>query len=164
MDEVFARPFVSVIAIDSEGDQKKILLQRRTKSAAQNKYYGLWELPQGKIRAGETIFEAARREVKEESGLEVLDIDPFHRMTKSTDLEDIQSFVPLTCVSDKSNQCIGLPLIVVTKGVPQATQEASDHSWMSRDQISSLILGKKVFPLNVPMLEEFFRFTLSKSR
>ncbi|HZV21264.1 MAG TPA: NUDIX domain-containing protein [Hyphomicrobiales bacterium] len=45
----------------------EVLLVRRGKKGA---YQGLWSLPGGAIELGETAMEAARRELKEETGLE----------------------------------------------------------------------------------------------
>ena len=49
-----------------EARMEILLLQR---SADQRLYPGLWQLVSGKIRAGETASDAARREVAEETGL-----------------------------------------------------------------------------------------------
>ncbi len=45
-------------------DRRRLLLQRRTDN-------GLWGLPGGGMEPGETLEETARREVREECGLEV---------------------------------------------------------------------------------------------
>lgn len=52
---------VGVIVVDPLG---KILLERRSDN-------GLWGLPGGAIHAGESVREAALREVKEETGLNI---------------------------------------------------------------------------------------------
>lgn len=49
-----------------EKDGKYLLVQE-----AQEKCYGKWNLPAGHLDPNETIIEAAKREIKEESGLEV---------------------------------------------------------------------------------------------
>lgn len=46
-------------------DSKRLLVQERLK----HPYFGFWGYPGGKIRWGETILEAAARELKEETGL-----------------------------------------------------------------------------------------------
>ncbi|MEC4747616.1 NUDIX hydrolase [Methylomicrobium sp. Wu6] len=47
--------------------QNQVLLIKRDKPPAQ----GLWSVPGGKLEAGEALVECCRREVKEETGLEV---------------------------------------------------------------------------------------------
>lgn len=54
-------PAASTIVVNQEG---KILLQRRADN-------GFWSLPGGAMEIGETIGEAAIRETKEETGLDV---------------------------------------------------------------------------------------------
>jgi ADP-ribose pyrophosphatase YjhB (NUDIX family) len=61
-------PAVSV-AVTHEG---KVLLVRRGRPPAQ----GLYAFPGGKVEAGETLEEAAKRELKEETGLEVARVEP----------------------------------------------------------------------------------------
>ena len=46
--------------------EPQVLFQQRRK----NPYYGYWGFPTGKVRFGETIIEAAARELKEETSLE----------------------------------------------------------------------------------------------
>jgi 8-oxo-dGTP diphosphatase len=55
---------VAVVILD---EQKRILLVQE----AQPKAFGLWHLPAGKLEPGETYEAAAKREVYEETGLEV---------------------------------------------------------------------------------------------
>lgn len=157
MHEVLPYTVVSIIAIDHAGDPQSILLQRRTKATTKSHHYGLWELPQGKIRAGETIFESACRELKEESGLQALTLHGSHTETTYHDNDDLLAFSPLTCVFDLSNQCIGLAVIVSTTGIPHDTEEASQHQWMSHDEVTKIIAQDELFSLNIPMVENFFR-------
>jgi 8-oxo-dGTP diphosphatase len=59
------RPFVGVGAVVFRGDE--VLLVRRGKPPRE----GQWSIPGGIQLTGETVSEAARREVREETGLEV---------------------------------------------------------------------------------------------
>lgn len=63
--KVERQPKVAVCLMVSR-DDGKILVQQRLKQP----YYGYWGRPTGKIRYGETILEAAARELKEETDLE----------------------------------------------------------------------------------------------
>lgn len=54
-------------AVISDGD--RYLVCRRP---AHKRHGGCWEFPGGKLEPGETLLEAARRELKEELGVEVL--------------------------------------------------------------------------------------------
>lgn len=59
IDEI--RPGIAVIIIDEE---KGVLLQKRSD-------VGLWGIPSGHVEPGETVTEAAIREVKEETNLQI---------------------------------------------------------------------------------------------
>ncbi len=63
------QPLIGVGVIVWRGD--KVLLIRRGKPPRQ----GQWSLPGGLQKLGETVFEAARREVMEETGVEIRVLD-----------------------------------------------------------------------------------------
>jgi len=60
------RPGVGVSAILFD-EQERVLLIQRGQPPAQ----GFWHVPGGKLEAGESLTEGVRREVKEETGLDV---------------------------------------------------------------------------------------------
>ncbi|MEK7664842.1 MAG: NUDIX hydrolase [Patescibacteria group bacterium] len=57
---------VNVVILSSQG---KIFILKR--SSQEPSYPNLWDLPGGKVKNGETLQEATKRETKEESGLDV---------------------------------------------------------------------------------------------
>jgi hypothetical protein len=49
-----------------------------------------------------------------------------------------------------------MAVVVRTRGVPVDTPEASEHCWVDAESVAELIRQRKVFHLNVPMLEAYF--------
>ncbi|MCA1796516.1 MAG: NUDIX hydrolase [Geobacteraceae bacterium] len=155
-EEILARPVVSIIARDEAGTAELVLLQRRTKGNPNGRFYGLWELPQGKMRAGETLFECAARELYEEAELEALSLHPMHAGSGHAYAAQMESFRPLTCVLDSEFHCMCMAIVMFTRGVPVDTPEASEHRWVDAASVAQLIRQQEVFHLNVPMLEAYF--------
>ena len=60
------RPAIGVRAINFDQHERVLLIQRGKPPAA-----GYWHAPGGKLEAGESLVEGVRREVKEETGLDV---------------------------------------------------------------------------------------------
>jgi ADP-ribose pyrophosphatase len=56
---------VVVLAVDESGSTPRVLLERQYRHAAKDY---LWELPAGRIDAGEKALHAAQRELREETG------------------------------------------------------------------------------------------------
>ena len=71
--EKFTVPCVAAIIEKITNNEKYILIQTRQKEDGAETN-GMLELPDGKIREYENIFEALRREVKEETGLSITKI------------------------------------------------------------------------------------------
>ncbi|MEO9340559.1 NUDIX hydrolase [Mesorhizobium sp. SB112] len=72
MSERQILPAVSVAAI--RGD--RVLLVKRARAPSK----GLYAFPGGRVEEGETLEEAAKRELLEETGLEVTEIRPFREI------------------------------------------------------------------------------------
>ena len=70
MNEIFVKPAVGAIITKQTDNNEFILVQDRKKNSADGTD-GLLEIPAGKIRDYENIFDALRREVWEETGLKV---------------------------------------------------------------------------------------------
>ena len=68
-------PSVGVVVLRADG---RILLVRRANPPSQ----GLWSLPGGGVELGETVAEAARREVREECGVECEPLEVFHAVDR----------------------------------------------------------------------------------
>ncbi len=106
-------PACGVLAVSDRGE---ILLQRRRDT-------GQWALPMGKQEIGETVTECARRETKEETGVDVEIIgllgifsDPAHLAAYSDG--EIRQEYEVTLLA----RPVG--------GTPGANDEASDARWV----------------------------------
>lgn len=73
MNEIFAKPGVGAIIEKICNDKKYILIQDRIKEN-ESIEIGMIEIPAGKIREFENIFDTLRREVREETGLNITKI------------------------------------------------------------------------------------------
>ena len=74
MEEIFAKPCVGAIIERTVDGVPCILLQTRDKPGG-GVTNGKWELPAGKVREYESVYDALRREVWEETGLCLTEID-----------------------------------------------------------------------------------------
>jgi 8-oxo-dGTP diphosphatase len=76
----YPRPAVTVdcLVIRTTGNEKEILLIRR----GNDPFCGKWALPGGFIGMDETLVQAAQRELREETGLEVSGLEQFRTFDK----------------------------------------------------------------------------------
>lgn len=85
---------VTIAVAICEREGTILLIQRKDTNPLWDKQ---WEFPGGKIEAGESPEDAVKREVLEETGLEVLDASFFHLHQHDWDLEDHFLRVHLHC-------------------------------------------------------------------
>ena len=112
------------VALIIENDEGKFLAQRRLKQP----FYGFWGRPTGKIRWGETLLDAAARELMEETGL-TADLRPggfYHKMDYDLESGDF--------LEDKY-------FCLVYGDNPQGTliekDEGHENTWLSDEEIES---------------------------
>ena len=138
--ETFAIPSASALITKKENAQTYILLQERHKQGDQA---GLLEIPAGKIRAYENIFDALRREVKEETGLTISTIYNEEKCIPLTIGENILiSFEPFCSTQNLSG---AYPLIVhtflceATGELALQTNESRNIRWITTSELKSLL-------------------------
>jgi ADP-ribose pyrophosphatase YjhB (NUDIX family) len=103
-----------------DGDGRVLLILR-----ANDPGRGLWSVPAGRIEAGETSAEAAVREVREETGLEVVLGEVLWRGA-------VGEFV----VEDFA--------ATVSGGVLRAGDDAADARWFTADEVRGLPLSENL--------------------
>jgi 8-oxo-dGTP diphosphatase len=120
------RPAVSVdiaIFMPLEGKLHVLLIQR-----AQDPYRGLYALPGGFVEIEETLEDAATRELKEETGLEIPQVIQIH--TFSALDRDPRGRVISTC--------FGAILPDSSHLDPRAGSDAADFTWCSLEDLPTL--------------------------
>lgn len=108
-----------------------IFITKRDESQHQG---GLWEFPGGKIETGESVFEALKRELKEEVGIDIVSSQP---------LLDIEH--------DYGDKCVKLHIHIVDAFTGEASGlEGQASQWVKIDQ-----LQQWSFPAaNTPIIEK----------
>ena len=106
-------------AVVSDGEHR-IVVVRRGRPPSQ----GLWSIPGGRVELGETLEQAAQREVREETGLDVVISHVAGRV-------DIPHGPVVYDVTDFMATVVGHVSLVVG-------DDADDARWVTREELSGL--------------------------
>ena len=108
-----------VVSVFIKNKGKILLIKRKKKKT----FAGFWGLPNGKVRIGEKLEDAAKREVKEETNLEVKILEPYHLTQEFHD--------------DHHHIVIAFKGKII-RGKLKAGSDAEDVRWFSKSEISKL--------------------------
>lgn len=160
--EKFAKPAVGAIIEKEIDGEKFILLQERQKEDG-GKENGMLEIPAGKIREYENIFEALRREVKEETGLIITKINGEECSSQScVNGNKVISFQPY-CVTQNLSGAYSLILntfLCEADGVlAESTNETQNIHWEKADIILDMLKANpdSFFLMHVNALKKYFK-------
>jgi 8-oxo-dGTP pyrophosphatase MutT (NUDIX family) len=152
------RLVICILGVRGTPEGRRLLLQRRHKVNEDTPYDGYIELPQGKVDAGESLVDAARRELREESRLDLLSpVLGAESRFASPPTSDLRISHPLICVADRLQNHVGIGIVVSVSGTPSQTREADNQRWYSDLEVRRLLTSERIFPLNRPMLIEYLR-------
>lgn len=165
--ELFAKPGVGGIIEKNIDGIDYILVQDRCKNNA-GLEYGLLEIPAGKVREFENIFDCLRREILEETGLKVLSIEGEDEsiVIESTGYK-VLSYTPFNC----SQNIQGTYPIMVETFICTADGELLNNSnetknirWISLIELKELLeFNKSLFyPMHVTTLEKYLKFKYTR--
>lgn len=154
-------PVVSAIIERRRKGRIEILVQTRWKPRRDPVYSGLLEIPAGWIQQRESVYNALRREVFEETGLRVTKVFPKAPLHRRRSRSDVLSFVPLCCQQQLTD---GLPWISVVfvcrvkSATPRAQRtEVKNIQWLPVNKVRKQLQHspQKFFPLHVGALKHY---------
>lgn len=157
-------PIVSAIIEKEENNVRFIFLQTRWKPKVSPTYSGLLEIPAGGIEGYEDVFTALRREIKEETGLELIEVSDGNKAEIQENLKEnqVKIFKPFLCQQMLSSTG-GLPWIgfvfrcKVTGEITINESEAKNPQWVTIEQLKKMLLTSPqiFFPLQYPVLKYY---------
>jgi len=133
-------PFVGAIIEKKYNGERYILVQTRQK-ITDPAYSGTLEIPGGKFRAFEDIFETLEREVGEETGLEITKIKGKEKTCVYKNRNDESNLIEPFCVTQmKNGPFIGIIFICEAKGnLAKKTNETKDIRWTKVSDLKNLV-------------------------
>jgi 8-oxo-dGTP pyrophosphatase MutT (NUDIX family) len=164
MEDKQTRAIISAILLKKDGGETKIFLQTRWKPKHSPAYSGMLEIPAGGIDSYENVYDALKREVKEETNLDIIKIinDYQGEIVEPRDNDKAFVFKPYLCQQALETNN-GLPwigfvfLCEVSGEVKIEEKEAKDPIWVSIKELENIVNNtpKNIFPLQLPVLKYF---------
>lgn len=169
--DIKTRAVVSAILFKKDENGVNVFIQTRWKPNINSPYSGMFEIPAGGIDAYENVYEALKREVKEECGLDIVKvINNFQSAIDEPTLGD-KAFVfnPFVCQQVLSTRnglpWIGFVFLCEVEGEIQMQEsEAKDPMWVTLDELEKLLRtnSEKIFPLQLPVLKYYLQWARSQ--
>lgn len=162
MIEILAKPGVGGIIENTINGESYFLVQERYKENAPSEC-GLIEIPAGKIREFENIYDCLRREIKEETGLDVIEI----KGENEAQIYESNGYKVLNYTPFTSCQCVDgyYPIMVqvfickVKGELLKESDESKNIRWISIKELRRLLdkSEDKLYPMHVITLEKYVR-------
>jgi len=165
--ELFAKPGVGGIIEKNVDCIDYILIQERCKNDAKLES-GLIEIPAGKIREFENIFDCLRREIYEETGLIVVNIEGENEATYYE--SNGYKVINYTPFSSSQNILGSYPIMVqvficTARGeLVQQSNESKNIRWISIYELKDMLENKinSFYPMHVITLKKYLKYKLDK--
>lgn len=164
--EVFAKPAVGAIIEKEISGVLHVLIQERCKEE-HSEDNGLIEVPAGKIREYENIFDSLRREVREETGLELTEIQGEEEtVVANCNGYKVMSFNPFY----SSQNLSGTYSIMLQTFICKATGELLENSdesinlrWISLKELKTIMEENEgvFYPMHINALKKYLKEKLN---
>lgn len=164
IDQPAPRAVVSAILEKVENGERFIFMQTRWKPKASPDYLGVLEIPAGGIDSYENVYDAVKREVKEETGLDIVRfVDDMQTPAMFSRPGDSSiAFRPFVCQQSLETNG-GLPWVgfvfrcEVEGAVTMQTSEAKDPRWVTVDELDDLLINspETIFSLQYATLRYY---------
>jgi ADP-ribose pyrophosphatase len=154
----------AIIEREREGE-KEVLIQTRWKPEKDPKYSGTLEIPAGAIARHENIYDALRREIFEETGLQVVSFKPDVR-TKIYKINDDEAFafLPFCCQQQVRGDVarVGFVFLCTVKDQQPFPQEdeVRDIQWIKKSELRKLLNRnpEKFFIFHLGVLDYYLNY------
>lgn len=162
--EKFTVPCVAAIIEKITNNEKYILIQTRQKEDGAETN-GMLELSAGKIREYENIFEALRKEVKEETGLSITKIlGEDNQISNFIKGNEVISYTPY-CITQNLS---GAYSIILNTFLCEAegellteTNESQNIHWIKIEELKKILKNnpEKIFLLHINALQKYLKLS-----
>ena len=158
--EQFSIPGAGGIIVKEIDGEKNILIQTRIKPHAPCED-GLLEIPAGKIQAFECIFRALKREIKEETGLDVIEILGENLSTVyEGNSYKVLNFMPFSCSQNLIGEYPIMVFVFICKVEGELlpfSDESKNYRWIPISEIKRLIADcpEVFYPMHVGTLRKY---------
>jgi ADP-ribose pyrophosphatase/8-oxo-dGTP diphosphatase len=161
MVELFSKPAAGGIIENIVDGEVFILLQERCKG---NKLEdGLLEIPAGKIREFENIYDCLRREIFEETGLEVTYIQGENEaVTTIHNGYKVLNYTPFSCAQNVDGDYpIMVQVFICRTSGKELTEsnESRNIRWVSLDDLRNMLSDNEdaFYPMHISTLKKYLK-------
>jgi len=165
MGTSLSRPVISAIIERKKNGKKQILVATRWKPKKDPIYSGTLEIPAGHIDEFENVYDTVKREVKEETGLDIIKIKPDIKTKVHSPKNDGSfAFVPFCCQQQLKNgkPWIGFVFIceVADTEPKENPEETKDIHWIDYGVLKKIFeeTPEKIFTLQLGVLDFYFNY------
>ncbi|SDB49919.1 8-oxo-dGTP diphosphatase [Pseudobutyrivibrio sp. YE44] len=158
MTELFSKPAAGGIIEKIVDGEVFILLQGRCKGNSRED--GLIEIPAGKIREFENIYDCLRREIYEETGLEVTYIQGEEEsVLVEHNGYKVLNYTPFSCSQNVEGEYPIMVQVFICRASGKEVDESNESKnlrWVSLNKLRDMLKDEEAFyPMHVSTLKKY---------